>query len=233
MSVPTAREVRKPASPPAASPAQTSSPTAICSTTTRKRAPCGTRPHDGDHPPQRLRRSGRILLLRDEREMGLIDSGGLHAGPHEVKLVIQDRMFDPGSRLAYPDAPAPSLTWPGGPSRRLDFCGEVITVNGRSWPYLRVEPRPSRFRLLNGSESRFLRAVDHTGHRGGGPEGGHRHRWRASGTPRAASRSTHPLPGGASRHRRRLHRPRWPDPDADQPGTSTVPARRSADPLHG
>jgi spore coat protein A, manganese oxidase len=95
-----------------------------------------------------------FYLLRDEREMALIESGGLPAGPHEVELVIQDRMFHPDGRLAYPDAPAPSPTWPGGPSQMVDYYGEVITVNGRSWPYLRVEPRPYRFRLLNGSESR-------------------------------------------------------------------------------
>ena len=95
-----------------------------------------------------------FYLLRDERELALIDSGGLPAGPHEVELVIQDRMFHPDGRLAYPDPPAPSPAWPGGPSQVVDFYGEVITVNGRSWPYLRVEPRPYRFRLLNGSDSR-------------------------------------------------------------------------------
>jgi spore coat protein A, manganese oxidase len=96
-----------------------------------------------------------FYLLRDGREMALIESGGLPAGPHEVEMVIQDRMFHPDGRLAYPDAPGLSPTWPGGPSQMLDVYGEVITVNGRSWPYLRVEPRPYRFRLLNGSESRF------------------------------------------------------------------------------
>jgi spore coat protein A len=95
-----------------------------------------------------------FYLLRDEREMALIESGGLPAGPHEVELVIQDRMFHPDGRLAYPDGPAPSPDWPGGPSQVMDFYGEVIVVNGRSWPYLRVEPRPYRFRLLNGSDSR-------------------------------------------------------------------------------
>jgi len=95
-----------------------------------------------------------FYLLRDEREMALIESGGLPAAPHEVELVIQDRMFYPDGRLAYPDAPGLSPAWPGGPSQVMDFYGEVIVVNGRSWPYLRVEPRPYRFRLLNGSDSR-------------------------------------------------------------------------------
>jgi spore coat protein A len=95
-----------------------------------------------------------FYLLRDEREMALIESGRLPAAPHEVELVIQDRMFHPDGRLAYPDAPGLSPAWPGGPSQVMDFYGEVIVVNGRSWPYLRVEPRPYRFRLLNGSDSR-------------------------------------------------------------------------------
>ena len=31
----------------------------------------------------------------------------------------------------------------------------VITVNGKTWPYLSVAPRKYRFRLLNGSNARF------------------------------------------------------------------------------
>ncbi|MDQ3946857.1 MAG: multicopper oxidase domain-containing protein [Actinomycetota bacterium] len=95
-----------------------------------------------------------FYLLRDDRETELIQSGRLPADRHEVELVIQDRMFYPDGRLAYPDAPAVWPGWPGGPSQQVDFFGEVILVNGRAWPYLRVEPRPYRLRLLNGSDSR-------------------------------------------------------------------------------
>ena len=35
-----------------------------------------------------------------------------------------------------------------------EFFGDVIVVNGRSWPFLNVEPRRYRFRLLNGSNAR-------------------------------------------------------------------------------
>jgi FtsP/CotA-like multicopper oxidase with cupredoxin domain len=31
-----------------------------------------------------------------------------------------------------------------------------MVVNGNTWPYLEVEPRLYRFRLLNGCNSRFL-----------------------------------------------------------------------------
>jgi spore coat protein A len=95
-----------------------------------------------------------FYLLRDDHELELIESGGLPAERHEVELVIQDRMFYPDGRLAYPDVPAVSPEWPGGPSQQPDFFGDVILVNGRAWPYLRVEPRPYRLRVLNGSDSR-------------------------------------------------------------------------------
>ena len=36
------------------------------------------------------------------------------------------------------------------------FFGELPVVNGAIYPYLNVEPRPYRLRLLNGSNSRFL-----------------------------------------------------------------------------
>jgi FtsP/CotA-like multicopper oxidase with cupredoxin domain len=37
-----------------------------------------------------------------------------------------------------------------------EFFGNTMVVNGRTWPYLDVEPRRYRFRLLNGCNSRFL-----------------------------------------------------------------------------
>jgi spore coat protein A len=96
-----------------------------------------------------------FYLLRDDPETALMESGGLPAERHEVELVIQDRTFYPDGRLAYPDVPPPLPNWPGGPSQLFDFYGDVILVNGRAWPHLRVEPRPYRFRMLNGSDSRI------------------------------------------------------------------------------
>ena len=37
-----------------------------------------------------------------------------------------------------------------------EFFGNTMVVNGRTWPFLEVEPRRYRFRLLNGCNSRFL-----------------------------------------------------------------------------
>jgi FtsP/CotA-like multicopper oxidase with cupredoxin domain len=43
-----------------------------------------------------------------------------------------------------------------------EFKGQVICVNGKIWPYVEVEPRPYRFRFINGSNSRMyvLRVSD-------------------------------------------------------------------------
>ena len=37
-----------------------------------------------------------------------------------------------------------------------EFFGNCMVVNGRTWPFLDVEPRRYRFRVLNGCNSRFL-----------------------------------------------------------------------------
>jgi spore coat protein A len=62
---------------------------------------------------------------------------------YEVPLAIQDRTFTKDGQLDYPANWTP------------EFFGDVVTVNGRVWPYLTVEPRKYRFRILNGSNSRF------------------------------------------------------------------------------
>jgi spore coat protein A, manganese oxidase len=36
-----------------------------------------------------------------------------------------------------------------------EFKGQVICVNGKIWPFLEIEPRPYRFRIVNGSNSRM------------------------------------------------------------------------------
>ncbi len=49
-----------------------------------------------------------------------------------------------------------SPTAPYRPSGIPEFFGDTIVVNGRTWPYLEVEPRLYRFRFLNGTNARFL-----------------------------------------------------------------------------
>ena len=43
------------------------------------------------------------------------------------------------------------------PSVVPEFFGNTILVNGKVWPFLEVEPRKYRFRILNGSNARFYR----------------------------------------------------------------------------
>ncbi|KYF99920.1 bilirubin oxidase [Sorangium cellulosum] len=86
------------------------------------------------------------------------------AGVYEIPLVIQDRSFNDDGSLFYPASrglspPLDALYIPKGdipPIWVPEFFGDVIVVNGRAWPYLEVEQRRYRFRILNGSASRFL-----------------------------------------------------------------------------
>ena len=72
-----------------------------------------------------------FYFIRDAEEAAL----NLPAGKYEVPLMIQDRSF-------YDDG---SLYYPGG---------DANLVNGVVWPYLEIEPRKYRFRMLNAANSR-------------------------------------------------------------------------------
>src|SRR5207248_6856538 len=65
---------------------------------------------------------------------------------YEIPLVLQDRMFHADGSLLYPVAV-------GGthPCWIPEFFGDTVLVNGKVWPYLDVEPRKYRFRMLNAS----------------------------------------------------------------------------------
>lgn len=92
-------------------------------------------------------------IIRDEIEEHL----NLPKGEFEIPLIIQDRTFnlDIGS-LNYPNQPENAI--PGvtpDPSVVPEFFGDTILVNGKVWPYLEVKPQRYRFRIVNGSNSRF------------------------------------------------------------------------------
>jgi spore coat protein A len=98
----------------------------------------------------------------------------------EIPIVIQDRSFNDDGSLFYPDNRAffeglnvpptvPYLDVPFIPDTACDgepsdvspiwnpeFFGNMMVVNGFTWPYLEVEQRRYRFRFLNGCNSRFL-----------------------------------------------------------------------------
>jgi spore coat protein A len=105
---------------------------------------------------------------------------------YEIPLAIQDRSFQTNGELFYPDNRAffEGLNQPGAPPQfpgegtltipfipdpacagqpsdiaptwNPEFFGNTIMVNGRTWPYLEVEKRRYRFRILNGCGARFL-----------------------------------------------------------------------------
>jgi spore coat protein A, manganese oxidase len=100
------------------------------------------------------------FIITDSVEASYIAAGVLPqlGGPFDVPLVIQDRMFYADGTLAYPDQPfAGGCTpWPGGPSTLPEFFGDCMLVNGKTWPFLDVDPARYRLRFLNGCNSRFL-----------------------------------------------------------------------------
>lgn len=99
-------------------------------------------------------------LIRDQFDTGTVGTGlNLPAGPQEIELAIQDRQFDTDGQWLFPDGFPAGLNGPPTnptvhPFWNPEFFGDVIVVNGRSWPFLNVEPRRYRFRMLNGSNAR-------------------------------------------------------------------------------
>jgi len=90
-------------------------------------------------------------LIRDEYDTGGPDNAnGLPSGAYEIPLVIQDRQFEPDGTFLYPRSPIAGVTWIG------EYFGDVMLVNGKVWPYLDLEPRLYRFRILNGCNARIL-----------------------------------------------------------------------------
>jgi spore coat protein A, manganese oxidase len=105
-----------------------------------------------------------FYLIGDEQE----DSLNLPQGEYDIPIMIQDRQFNADGSLSYPvvhDGTHP--VWV------QEFFGSVNCLNGKAAPYLEVEPRKYRFRLLNGSNSRFyhltLLPADESGNVAGKP----------------------------------------------------------------
>jgi len=83
---------------------------------------------------------------------------------YEIPIAIQDRAFNADGSLFYPDSRAffdgiiADLIPEGdfSPIWNPEFFGNMIMVNGNTWPFQVVEQRRYRLRLLNGCQSRFL-----------------------------------------------------------------------------
>ncbi len=90
-----------------------------------------------------------FYLITDDDE----DRFNLPKGLYEIGLALQDRTFQPDGQLFYPsigDVPQVHPVWVP------EFFGDTPLVNGKVAPYLEVEPRKYRFRILNGCNARFL-----------------------------------------------------------------------------
>ena len=83
---------------------------------------------------------------------------------YEIPVAIQDRSFNADGALFYPDTRAffDGIAGPYVPDTDVspiwnpEFFGNMIMVNGNTWPFQVVQQRRYRFRFLNGCQSRFL-----------------------------------------------------------------------------
>ena len=76
----------------------------------------------------------------------------LPGGAYDIPLIVQDKTFDVNGEQTYATEgilPLIHPTWVP------EYFGDTILVNGKVWPYLDVEPRRYRFRIVNGSNARF------------------------------------------------------------------------------
>jgi FtsP/CotA-like multicopper oxidase with cupredoxin domain len=86
---------------------------------------------------------------------------------YEIPIAIQDRAFNTDGSLFYPNSreffDGATSSAPGfmpdtdlSPIWNPEFFGNMIMVNGNTWPFQTVEQRRYRLRFLNGCQSRFL-----------------------------------------------------------------------------
>jgi spore coat protein A len=90
-------------------------------------------------------------IVRDEFDTGFEPNPiGIPGGQYEIPLVIQDRQFNADGTFLYPSSDIAGSVWIG------EYFGDTMLVNGKVWPFLDVEPRLYRFRVLNGCNARIL-----------------------------------------------------------------------------
>jgi spore coat protein A len=87
-----------------------------------------------------------VFLVRDAIEEAL----ELPKGPYEIPLAICDRLLRQDGALDYPTSGDPARPWVP------EVFGNVMLANGKAFPFLDVEPRKYRFRVLNAANGRFF-----------------------------------------------------------------------------
>jgi spore coat protein A len=140
--------------------------------------------HDHAHDITRLNAYAGIAsayIIRDEfesdlRNLGLPDF--IENGGHEIPLIFQDKIFV-GADIATADPTWTGLSMPGSlwyphtyetarwtldprpssppePSCIPEMFGDTMLANGVVFPFVSVEPRRYRLRILNACQARFL-----------------------------------------------------------------------------
>jgi len=92
-----------------------------------------------------------FYLLRDADEIQM----NLPSGEYEIPIILQDRTLNEEGRLVYTPTQEGGLKLPSG-TWGPEFFGELPVVNGAVYPFLNVEPRCYRLRVLNSANSRFF-----------------------------------------------------------------------------
>ena len=195
------------------------------------------RPHPGHDPPQRVRRAGRLLpdprwTGRRRRRSSTAAPAprpccpgprrwkGTSSRPNKTYYEIP--IADPGpvvQRRRLPLLPRQPRVLRRRSSGRFipdtdlspiwnpEFFGNMIMVNGNTWPFQVVEQRRYRLRFLNGCQSRFL--ILDFGHIPGVEVWADRQRGWLPGRPGEPDRGQRQPPadgaGRARRPHRRLH----------------------------
>jgi spore coat protein A len=86
-----------------------------------------------------------LYLIRDSFE----DALNLPKGEYEIPLVIMDRMIRTDGQIYYPISEIPDAPWVP------EYSGNAMLLNGKLLPYLDLQPRKYRFRILNASNAQF------------------------------------------------------------------------------
>ena len=86
------------------------------------------------------------FIIRDPVEQAL----NLPGGDFDIPIVLYDRTLDRDGQLLYPVSATPGAPFVS------EFYGNAIVCNGKIFPYLEVQPRRYRFRLVNVANGRFF-----------------------------------------------------------------------------
>jgi spore coat protein A, manganese oxidase len=86
------------------------------------------------------------FIVRDAEEQKL----DLPSGDHDIPLILCDRLLGQDGQLYYPVSDDPSAPWV------MQCIGNLPLCNGKIFPFLEVEPRRYRFRLINVANTSFF-----------------------------------------------------------------------------